>query len=213
MILLDNRTPLDVTTFAAKDFEDAPFHTVVAKGVFRIERDKPLVIDETQKESLLEEDDLVPFKLGTDVLLRATSFAPNGKASSWCAGLAVGALKKYVTVTGPRAWMHAPLLGWSLTPAVPVNRVPLRYEFAYGGADYAPNPLGIGYVDPRKLDSGMIIPAPQILTGGARPLLFGKDCPVESFLPVPRLAPGDAGIRGMSCGAAVARDGRLSARQ
>jgi len=43
MILLDNRTPLDVTTFDAKDLEEKPFQTVVVKGMFCIERDKPLV--------------------------------------------------------------------------------------------------------------------------------------------------------------------------
>ena len=43
MILLDNRTPLDVTTFDAKDLEEKPFQTVVVKGMFCIERDKPVV--------------------------------------------------------------------------------------------------------------------------------------------------------------------------
>ncbi len=88
---------------------------------------------------------------------------------------AIEPFKKFVTVTGPRAWMFTPLLGWSLTPAVAVHRVPLRYEFAYGGPGFAPNPLGIGYVDSRKLDNRSVIPAPQLLTDDAVRLVFGKD--------------------------------------
>jgi len=184
MILLDNRTPLDAVTFDAKDLEEKPFQTVVVKGMFCIERDKPVVMEEGAQEKLIVDDDLVPFKLGTDVHVRATAYAPSGKATSWRAGISVGALKKYVTVTGPRAWMRAPLLGWSLTPPVAVNRVPLRYEFAYGGPGFARNPLGIGYVDPRKLTSDAVIAAPQILSDDGVPLVFGKDYPVETFLPV-----------------------------
>jgi len=187
MIHVDNRTPLDVAVMDAVDKADERYLSVIAKGIFVIRHGDELEFDSTPRtSSLLDEDDLVPFKLGTDVLARATAYAPGRNATQWRAGISVGALKKYVTVTGPRAWMHAPLIGWSLTPAAAVHHVPLTYEYAYGGEGFAANPMGIGYVDPRKLDRGMVIPAPQIIRDDGAAPVFGKDYPVETFLPLRR---------------------------
>ncbi|TKD12429.1 DUF2169 domain-containing protein [Polyangium fumosum] len=93
----------------------------------------------------------------------------------------VGAMRKYVTVTGPRAWVHTPLLGWSLTQTVPTRSVDLPYEFAFGGEGFEANPVGIGVLDTQSFAAQRMIPAPRILTADGRAPRFGEPYPVEGF--------------------------------
>lgn len=193
---LDNRTPLAVMAFPMMDLAGDPFVAVIAKGTFDAGQGESLrpsvspssvrtvsVSWEAEKPaSLRYEDDLAPFKVCTDVIVQGTAYAPGGqRAPAWRAGVRVGAVRKHVTVTGPRAWVHAPLLGWSLTPIVPVRSVPLRYELAFGGEGFEANPVGIGYRDPRTADTAQIVAAPQLLREDGSAPVFGEPYPVEGF--------------------------------
>jgi hypothetical protein len=197
----NNRTPFAAMTFASQSLTRTPFQTVVVKGTFDIEKDAPLRVTAEQEpmrvqevpfapaapSSLRYEDDLAPFKPFADVVVIATAYAPGGKnAARWHAGVRVGPLEKRVLVTGPRAWVYTPLLGWALSPIVPVRSVPVRYELAFGGAGYEENPVGMGYVDPRKADRKQAIPTPQILPPECRDPVFGERIPVEGLSAVHR---------------------------
>ena len=177
-MIIMNKTPLTTIAFPIVDDDGDLMLTVVAKGTFDIVpgdlarfsaqpspiRITPVRWDMKNPSSVRYEDDLAPFKPSTDVIVNATAYAPGGKPLPlWRAGVRVGALQKRVTVTGPRAWVHTPLLGWSLTEPVAVRQVPLRYELAFGGEGFEENPVGKGYLDPAKIDKSKAIPAPQIL--------------------------------------------------
>jgi hypothetical protein len=193
---INNRTPLSLLSFRTVDLDGEPFQVVVVKGTFEIVKDAPLgfaaeqapirtVDDPWEKgalSSLRFEDDLAPFKPTTDIIVNATAYGPGGKPSAqWHAGVELGALRKRVLVTGPRAWVHAPLLGWSLSPIVPVRAVPVRYERAFGGEAYEKNPVGVGFVDARSADRSREVPAPQILSADGRLPVFGELYPVEGL--------------------------------
>lgn len=204
-----NTTPYAVLSFPFVDREGAPFHAVIVKGTFAIEKDKPLTIAAEQApiraedeawadgatSSLRYESDLAPFKPATDVIVHATAHAPDKKpAPAWHAGISVGELKKRLVVTGPRAFAYTKKRGWTLGPIKPVDEVPIRYERAFGGAikvgerleAYPNNPVGVGYVDPRAADRARAHAAPQILAADGRPPVFGEPYPVEGLCAIPR---------------------------
>ncbi|WMD22110.1 DUF2169 domain-containing protein [Achromobacter seleniivolatilans] len=109
--------------------------------------------------SVLEESDLAPFKPRCDVLVVGDAHAPGGHpARSWEAALRVisgrrpagrrGAsskqdgqtvLHKQLRVTGAREFLNEPQ-GWRLSQPAPANRVPLRWELAFGGNNQIRNP-------------------------------------------------------------------------
>ncbi len=183
-MMICNKTPLSLFTFSSVDLEEEPFQVVIAKGIFDIVPGSFVELSPAQEP--IQEDEAAPFKLGTDIVCHATAYAPTGeRARSWRVRLAIGECKKSLTVTGPRAWVHAPLLGWSLSPIVPVRKVPIRYELAFGGEGYAPNPAGMGHVDPRRADKTRALAAPQILAADGRPPVFGEPYPVENFGAIP----------------------------
>ena len=195
-MMLHNRTPLVVMAFPTEDLDGDPSLVVIAKGTFDVVKGEPIRWCESPSpirtaavpwdpgvpSSVRYEDDLAPFKVGTDVIVNATAYAPGGqRMPSWRAGVRVGGLKKFVTVTGPRAWVHAPLLGWSLTPIVPVRHVPVRYELAFGGDGVEANPGGLGACDPRKADTSQPIAVPRVLAGDGRVPELGEFYPVEGL--------------------------------
>ena len=195
-MLIKNRTPLATMSLFTTDEEGHPCLGVIAKGAFEIRKDERIRIADTPASirvlpvpwrdeapsSIRLADDLAPFKPCTDVILNGTAPASGGKPLPyWRARVRVGIVEKTVTVTGPRAWVHTPLLGWSLTEPVAVRQVPLRYELAFGGTACDANPVGAGYVDPRALDKTKAIPAPQLLTADGRAPAFGEAYPVEGF--------------------------------
>ncbi len=193
---IENKTPLVTLPFPTTNEDGDPMLTVVAKGTFDIVPDAfvrfsrtptpirttPVHWDPEKPSSVRFEDDVVPFKPCTDIIVNGTAFAPGGKAlPSWHTGVRVGNHYKCVTITGPRAWVHTPLLGWSLSPIVPVRQVPLRYELAFGGEGYESNPVGIGQIDLTAVDKSKTVLAPQILCGDGVTPRFGEEYPVEGF--------------------------------
>lgn len=101
--------------------------------------------DEPVAEGALAElsyaSDFVPWKPQADVLLRGTAHAPPDKPTA-LVRLEVGAVTATVAALGPRGWDAN---GNPTRPGTFVP-VPLRYENAFGGAGYAANPAGTGFV-------------------------------------------------------------------
>ncbi|TKD09561.1 DUF2169 domain-containing protein [Polyangium fumosum] len=130
-----NKTPLALSTFSSVDLEDELFQVVIAKGVFDIVPGAPLALASAQE--VIGIDEAVPFKIGTDILCQATAYAPGGvPVPSFRVGWSMGASTKHHTVTGPRARVYTPLLGWSLSPIVPVRQAPLGDALAHEGEGY-----------------------------------------------------------------------------
>jgi len=203
-MLLQNRTPFLAFTFESLDLAGEPFHVIVVKGTFDIvvgaglrpaaQQEPVRTSDEhwadATSSSLRWEDDLAPFKPHADIVVNATAHAPEGRpAREWLAGITVGDLTKRVRVTGPRAWVHAPLIGWGLGEPMLTAAVPIRYDHAFGGKVeqdgvtkvYEQNPVGVGFVDLRRLDTSRPVPAPTILPPDGHIPALGKSCPVEGL--------------------------------
>ena len=122
---------------------------------------------ELEKSSVLYPADLCLRKPGTDVVVVAKAYAPDGRAvPSFDAGVRVGPVAKTVRVFGLRVWQKA---GSGLSAPRPIGELELRYDFAWGGYDdsdperpveEARNPIGLGFVrDPEALTHQ---PAPSI---------------------------------------------------
>lgn len=199
-----NLTPLHAMTFDAVDVQKNEFHVAVMRVGYRLVRRNafvqgepthdcellegddavPLVMadeydDEPNRSSVKYESDLAPFKPRCDVLVRATSHAPNEiPAESWGARLRafdgdVMAIDKGLRILGARS-IDKGLLGWHVGRPDPCMEVPVRWEYAFGGASKvtrtAPdkatgddrvetlldevcftNPLGSGWIEKRYL--------------------------------------------------------------
>jgi hypothetical protein len=120
------------------------------------------------------ESDLAPFKPACDVLVRATAHSPGGAAApSWPAYARLWdrdrlVLDKALRLNGPRQFSRSDS-GWALSDAKPATSVPVRWEYAYGGASQVlavedsgqpvlnevcfSNPLGCGWIEKRFFDS------------------------------------------------------------
>ena len=97
--------------------------------------------------------DLVPTRSGTDVAVNGHAYG-RGRPSIEV-GFRVGALEKRILAHGPRVWLGG--VGAGIAGPVGFDRVPVRYELAYGGAaelsgqgpvPYPENPVGVGYASP-----------------------------------------------------------------
>jgi hypothetical protein len=102
---------------------------------------------ETRTTPPKTESDLAPEKALTDVIVKADAFAPNGQPTDrFDVSLAIRAkdrdsgrtgatlYERRLSVTGPREWVDGGAVhGWILSDPVPITRVPLRYDLAYGG--------------------------------------------------------------------------------
>jgi hypothetical protein len=118
---------------------------------------------EQGQSSVYEESDLAPFKLRCDVIINGHAHAPGGEpTTSWTAGIRLSAplseqpctaqheaehheargilLDKHLRFSGPRHFEHGLFSGWRLSAAEPAIRVPLRWEYAFGGSSVLPNP-------------------------------------------------------------------------
>ena len=128
----------------------------------RAETDQKLVpgdvhYDDPVNSSVEFESDFVPFKLATDVVLNGYAYAPNQQSvPALTAILKVGEHQKSVRVIGDRVCHYRRGSGPVFTDPQSFERMPMRYEYAYGGVDirsdpnmpfpYARNHLGRGFV-------------------------------------------------------------------
>ncbi len=89
--------------------------------------------------------DFAPFKPATDLFLVGHCHPPGGTPTARCqAGFSVGERRVAVTVTGDRHWQVG-MVRTTASEPIPFTRMPLRYEHAFGGPGYDPNPIGKGH--------------------------------------------------------------------
>lgn len=103
-------------------------------------------------------------KPSAEVLLHARCYAPGeSPLKAHTATFRVGAVEKTLAVFGDRRWTHKPGAGWVMNEPAPFAVMDIGYARAFGGKDYAQNPLGRGFVDPQTRKEHEDIPAPNIL--------------------------------------------------
>jgi hypothetical protein len=129
---------------------------------------------EPASSSLRYASDVVPAKLGTDIVVNGSVHAGNRGAVRAC--VRVGGLSKQLIAFGPRQWLDN--TGQRMSQPDPFLDLPLRYEHAFGGSYvgrdgqsyfYGPNPIGVGFRDstparsalPQLEDERALIRSPQ----------------------------------------------------
>jgi hypothetical protein len=137
-------------------------YTIVPGGVCsRAETDRALVPGDAPwgnplNSSIRHESDFVPFKLGTDVVVNGTAYAPRGEPTTSCrVAFQVADRRKEILVIGDRGVRFVKGGTPAFTDPAPFESMPIRYERAYGGIDvysdkkttypYPRNPLGRGF--------------------------------------------------------------------
>lgn len=99
-------------------------------------------------------------KLATDVVLVGHAHAPRYGATQGSVGLEAGYLRKTATVRGDRVWQRSAGTITASKP-LPFERIPLRFERAFGGWDrtdpdpsnhipFPLNPVGVGFHGPEE---------------------------------------------------------------
>jgi hypothetical protein len=151
MWMLRNRTAYAAERSWIRDKQGAHRWIVAVKATFELnengrvsladQQTPPLRLPEYHGDigtsSLRYEAELTPDKPTTDVLLLASAYAPKGKPThEMKVALRVGSIDKSLIVYGPRFYQRR-LLDIGLTDADKFVKQPIRYEWAYGGADLA----------------------------------------------------------------------------
>jgi hypothetical protein len=150
-----------------------PVLAVLVKFTYRLSGDgrlspheKPLPLreelrgDEKNPALLAHDSDLYPWKPLTDVVVQGHAYAPSGQ-KSFPAGVAVGNEVKSILVLGDRTCGRSSTGKALFSEPAAVEKVPLRYDRAYGGRDAVAerkhgNPLAelAKYLDPRLSADG-----------------------------------------------------------
>lgn len=145
--------------------------------------DVPWEID--KPESIAFPADICLHKPGTDVVIVAKAYAPQGKpVPSFDVRVEVGPLQKSLVVFGRRLWVEG---GSGLTPPAPISEIEMRYEHAWGGRDDTPGPL---VEEPRNPLGTGITRSPAALTHKLAPNIEDPSYPIRNA----RTRPPPAGI-------------------
>jgi hypothetical protein len=219
MIELENHTPFPALVFEKLGYRGKHFDVLAIHGTFRLKTDgtradlaseqSPLVMADTywgepETSSLKFETDLVIAKKRSDIHVIGTAHSPKGEARrNWQASIKLGKVHKTLDLFGPTQWTSS-ALSWRKSKPEPITQLPLRYEYAYGGAhqwdthtdpskrqpphEDERNPIGLGHYNAWKLNGKQPYPAAQILAPNAAGLLdsLGKVYSVEGFGPISR---------------------------
>lgn len=96
-------------------------------------------------------------KSRAEFLVTGSAYTPDAKPQPACRTAAMlGAQRKELFVFGDRIWN-----GTTATDPVPFTEMPLDWSHAFGGPDYARNPLGRGH-EPVQVDGRKVQPLPNV---------------------------------------------------
>lgn len=201
---VDNLTPFTFEPLFLTDEELRPLFVPVVKATFELRPRGAPVLAPTQEPlrvggerweggettSPRLEPEGAFFKPATDVVLVGHAHAPARGTRELLAELRVGPVHKQVRVVGDRTWFKS-LGGMGMTQPLPFERMPLRYERAFGGWDrsaedparhtFEPrNPVGTGFRAPgSRFEEGLRLPN---LESPAEPLrAWGQRPPPTGF--------------------------------
>ncbi len=168
MLQLTNRTPFDAAIVVLPDVTGVDTVYTIVKATFTFgtgvavaDEQLPVALIDSHygdpgASSVRVASDANLGKVGTDVLLVGSAWAPGGRPA-WAAdvGVRVGPVTKAARVYGDRVW-DAGRAGAVPAWVAPFERMPLVWERAFGGTDLtengpvadARNPVGVGFRAP-----------------------------------------------------------------
>jgi hypothetical protein len=160
--LTENLTPFTFEPLFLADEEMRPLLVPVVKATFEIspqgkltlaEEQAPLELagkkwDDSDESSDRYEPEVAFFKPATDVVLAGHAHAQERGTREVLVALKIGALQKGVQVIGDRMWFKS-MGSIAMTKPAPFERIPLRYERAFGGWDRS-NPGAAQAFEPRN---------------------------------------------------------------
>ncbi len=171
MLQIENKTGFVPGLFVFPDPDGVDTAYFALKATFEVRlgavrlagQQAPLVLadehwGEPGASSIKRASEAHPCKPGTDVVVLGSAYAPRGRrAPSFDMSVGVGRVAKTLRIFGDRVWEKG-LVRLSPSAPEPVEKVPLVYERAYGGA-HAPegasalfeprNPVGVGFAGKR----------------------------------------------------------------
>jgi hypothetical protein len=180
MLQLINHTPFSASLAVFSDLEGVECAYAIVKASFELRPDglvpaaqqaplfaTDLYWGEPDKTSLRFAGEFTLPKPGTDVLLMGNAIAPRENTRVAEASLKLGSLSKTLRLFGNRQWQKTDL-GWETTIPEIWERMPLRWELAFGGvatregetvAFEARNPVGRGLNDGLEKEwAGKLLP-------------------------------------------------------
>ena len=210
MFELDNRSDWSAGLYPGWSRDGERQITVVFKNAYsydphgRVTALTPVpALEETERyhgepgqSSLAAACETVPFKDGGEFLLCGTAYP--AKAGATMMEISVGLRRaddsfweKSLRLFGPRQWNKG-LLGISASKPAPLESVPLRYEYAYGGVEpnhaeqlCAANPVGCGFSQKGWRVKGMALPqieiGPKYITAPTQRVSPGGYAPLAPF--------------------------------
>ena len=92
------------------------------------------VFDPDDPNLLVDDSDLMPFKLRTDIIVKGHAYGYNGRRQ-FHAGLQLGDAVKKILVQGDRRCTREASGALVFSAPDPVERIPLSFTYAYGGRD------------------------------------------------------------------------------
>ena len=155
---LHNRTPFEVVWLAGRLRYPAHSLTLIVKATFDLIPGEAAKTSDEQMGicgdepfpgekagSPYYESDLAYHKPCADRLLVGRCHSPNGAPTvASQVRFTVGNWSRTLHLIGNRNWKKS-MLGSGMTSPEPFTSMDLRYENAFGGVDYAPNPVGRGF--------------------------------------------------------------------
>jgi hypothetical protein len=200
---VDNRSPFVCEPLVLTNEEGRPLLVLISKATYVLEPGRLRLADAQlpvnmegeywgppEESSYRHEPECAPFKPATDVVLVGHAHATERDTTALLVSLRVGPLRKSVRVVGERVWFKS-LGTLSMTKPRPFERMPLRYERAFGGWDrghpepsqhtFEPrNPVGVGFrAGSRRFEEGLRLPN---LEDPEHPLeRFGQVVPPAGF--------------------------------
>lgn len=173
MLQVDNRTPFNATLAVFADPRGVETAYLAVKAAFDITPDglapcaRPVPLlpgdvfwGEPDKTGLRAAGELTLSKPATDVVVLGSAVAPGEGVRAMPVSLRVGPVASTLLVFGPRRWRKQGLL-WKPSDPDAFERVPLRWELAFGGFERAApgeqakefeprNPVGRGFIGRRE---------------------------------------------------------------
>ena len=178
MWMVQNQTPYAAERNWFLDKHAAKSWVVAVKATFDILPDGTTKVAEKQEEplygevysgepgksSVLYDADLTGPKQSTDVVLNGHAYAPKGKpATEVTVTMKVQKVSKRLTVFGDRRWERG-LMGLSITPPQPFEKMPITYERAFGGWETIPEKIEDQRLEPRNpIGAGFALRAEHLL--------------------------------------------------
>jgi uncharacterized protein YjbI with pentapeptide repeats len=172
-----NQTPFKFAPFAGRIPFPGHSLTLIVKGTFDLSPGAAAVLadeqlfptgdefypdDEEQLSGPRYESDFTWGKPRADILLVGKCHAPGGVPVESCnVTFRVGDHMKSLAIVGDRFWASS-MNDTTVSPVTPFTEMDLRYENAYGGEGYEPNPVGKGFGKQEGDANQKVYPLPNI---------------------------------------------------